>query len=137
MQTTKAAHDQPIVVSSTPSNLEKELVDLWRENAALHHRITFLEQRLQQRSTATIKDYQKLRKYFDVMKGRILDIFVDLPITMGLSHPEISEAFRERYPAIHSVDLPRRVRELVQDNLLWSREEDGVAKFYLRLKETT
>lgn len=130
METTQ---QQPVQVSNSPRDLEQENVSLWQVNAALHKRVEFLEQRLQQRSTATVKDYQALRKYFDVMKGRIMDIFMDLPVTMGLSHPEIAEAFRERYPSIHSVDLPRRTRELVTEGLLWSREEN-VVRFYLKLK---
>lgn len=113
----------------------QEFVDLWRENAALHKRIQFLEERLRQREEITKKDYQKMRKYFDVMKGKVLDIFTDLPVSMGLAHPEIAEEFRQRYPTIHTVDIPRRTRELVNEGLLWSREEDGVVKFYLKLKE--
>lgn len=131
-QTTK----QPeAVILSTPRNLEQENTDLWRQNAALHKENEFLRIRLQQREQVTRKNYESMRKYFDQMKGKIMDIFMDLPVTMGLSHPEIAEAFRERYPAIRSCDLPRRTRELVQEGALWSREENGVAKFYLKLKE--
>jgi hypothetical protein len=116
------------------TNLEQELVAAWRQNAALHKENEFLRMRLEQRVRATVKDYAMLRQHLDIMKDKVLSIFVDNP-TAGLSHPDIAEAFRERYPSIHSVDLPRRTRELCEEQKLWSREEDGQAKFYLKLKE--
>jgi len=118
---------------SKPVSYE-EFIELWRQNVTMKKYIEFLEERLRQREEVTRKDYQKMRKYFDVMKGKVMDIFLDQRVTMGMSHPEIAEEFQKRYPAIHSVDIPRRTRELVNEGLLWSREEDGVVKFYLKLK---
>jgi regulator of replication initiation timing len=117
-----------------PRDLEQELVALWRQNAALHKENEFLRMRLEQRVRVTVKDYAMLRQHLDIMKDKVLSIFLDNP-TAGFSHPEISELFRERFPAIRSCDIPRRTRELVREGLLWSRSEGGVAKFYLRLKE--
>lgn len=103
----------------------------------LRLRIAFLEQRLEQRSEKTKKDLKKLMPYFKTMRKKIMKIFVDMPTSVGLTHQEIIEEFRSRFPKVNTAHVPRRVCELVSDERkLWSKtDEKGKVRFYLRLKD--
>jgi len=116
-----------------------ELEDLRARNKALQRKIAFLEDRLSQRQVETQKDYERLKPYFDSIKDKIMQIFLnDVPVTDGLSHGELQQRFSEKYPDVSITDLPRRVRELVNDDRLWRAEDpDGMAKFFLKLKGET
>jgi len=109
--------------------------DCRRQNEALKRRVSFLEWRLEQRNEETTKDFHAMQPFFESMKAKILLIFHDLPLSMGLSHQEIQDQFAKLYPMIDITNVPRRVRELVNEGKLWTFPDDhNVARFYLCLK---
>jgi len=114
-----------------------ELQDLQAKITALKRRIQFLEWRLKQREETTRKDFALLKPYFESMRQKIMEIFYEeIPVTQGLSHPEIQEFYAKRHPGSSTTDCPRRVRELVDQDKLWRFDDrDGTARFYLKLKE--
>jgi hypothetical protein len=115
-----------------------ELSDLRARNRALETKVKFLEERLQQRYERTVKNYQELLPRIESIRAKVLQIFLEFPPATGLCHFEIAEEFKLRFPMIKTVDLPRRTRELCQQNKLYSRsEEDGRTKFYLKLLPDT
>ena len=106
---------------------------------ALRKKVETLEWRLEQRERATLKDYQALMPYFESVQAKIINIFLnDVPIKQGLTHEEIQKCFADKYRTISVTYLPRRVRELVEKGQLWRRDdEDGTARFFLTLKESS
>lgn len=101
----------------------------------LRGRITFLEWRLSQRLEITVNDYAKLSPYLEKMKGQIMKIFLELSPDQGLNYEEIMTEFRNRYPDFQTKNVPRRVRELVNEGKLWvSIDPDRKARVYLKLK---
>jgi len=118
-------------------DLVQLLIEKEAENKALRKRVGFLESRLEQRSEKTKKDLRKLLPYFKSMRDKVMGIFLELQPTTGLSHKDIIEEFRIKYPMINVAHLPRRVCELVSDEQkLWSKkDEKGTVRFYLKLKD--
>jgi hypothetical protein len=114
-----------------------ELENLRALNAALTKRVAFLEWRLSQREVATKKDFSTLKPWIDSVKLKILAIFnEEIPVTQGLTYPEIQNLYAQKYPRSSTTDVPRRVRDLVNDGKLWRcDDEDGTVRFYLKLKE--
>jgi len=126
-------------MEQTTTELAPLLEELQEKRArikALRRKVEFLETRLEQRFEETKKDFKKLQPYFENMRSKILQIFMELPPTTGLSHKEIIEEFRAKYPTINTAHIPRRVCELVSDEQkLWSKkDEKGTVRFYLKLK---
>ena len=113
------------------------LQDLKARNKALEKKVALLTWRLEQRERATKKDFEALKPYFESIRLRILTIFQEeIPVTQGLTHPELQSIFAEKYPNAKITDIPRRVRELVDEKKLWRRDDDdGTARFFLVLKE--
>jgi len=110
--------------------------DLKAQRDALKKRVEFLEERLTQRYEETRKDFQRLQPYLENMRAKILQVFVELPPTIELCHEEIIEEFKAKYPMLSTANVPRRVRELVEQGKLWShKDEKGVVRFSLKLKE--
>ena len=126
-------------MEQTTTELAPLLEELQEKRArikALRRKVEFLETRLEQRFEETKKDFKKLQPYFENMRSKILQIFMELPPTTGLSHKEIIEEFRAKYPTINTAHIPRRVCELVSDEQkLWSKkDEKGTVRFYFKLK---
>lgn len=112
------------------------VADYKARNAALERRVRFLEWRLEQREEATKNDYEALKPYLEQTRVKILSVFYELPITSDLTPEELQEAFSKKYPAISTVNLYRRARELVGEGKLFSyQDECHHVHFCLRLKE--
>jgi hypothetical protein len=110
--------------------------DLIMQRETWKKKAEFYEARLQQRYEKTIHDYQKILPYLEHMRQKVLKIFMDLPPAVGWTHEEIQERFKEEYPMLCITNVPRRVRELVEQNKLWSqKDEKGDVRFYLKLKD--
>jgi len=114
----------------------QELVDLWRENAGLHKRIEKLEFRLAQRVQKTQNLYQQRKAHFSDMQDRVYQIFLESP-DVAWSYEELQEEWKARYSAISAVNVPRRVKELTEKNLLWAvmDPESHKVYHYLRLEQ--
>lgn len=114
----------------------QELVDLWRENAALHKRLEKLEWRLAQRVQKTQNLYQQRKAHFSDMQDRVYQIFLESP-DVAFSYEELQEEWKARYSEISAVNVPRRVKELTEQGLLWSVVDPESRKVYhyLRLEE--
>lgn len=107
------------------------------ENRYLRAKVVTLEERLEQRKQKTVSHYDRIQPWLQTMRDNIFQIFLQLPSSRGLLHEEIIERFEERYPAVNSKNVPRRVRELCDEGKLWSRQDPDCRKvrFYLKLKE--
>lgn len=124
---------------TTPQLLE-ELNNLRHLTKAQRTRIAFLEMRLKQRYQKTRNFYNQRKPLFKSVREKIFQIFLDLPPSVGLSHKEIIVEYENRYPDANVANIPRRVNELVtgvgdEESRLFSHQEDGTVKFYLRLKD--
>jgi len=131
------------MAQTTPAPALDEMVDLKARNKALARQVEFLTRqvefltwRLEQRERITQKDFEALQRHFENIKTKILTIFhTEISVTQGLTHPELQSIFAQKY-SDSVTDLPRRVRELVEEKKLWRRDDDnGTARFYLTLKE--
>ncbi len=112
------------------------VADYRARNEALERRVRFLEWRLEQRAEVSRRDFESLKPYFEGIKVKILSIFMDLPVTSGLSTNELEGEFRSRFPGVSTVHLYRRARELCSEGKLWScPDAAGSVRFYLRLKD--
>jgi hypothetical protein len=111
--------------------------DLQRVNEAQRRRIEFLERRLEQRFVDTRQDYVSRIKYFEGMQQRVLQLFLeDVSAGVGLSMPEVLEEWARKFPAIKSANVDRRVQELARAGRLWKcKDDDGIVRFYLKLRE--
>jgi hypothetical protein len=111
--------------------------DLRRLNEGQRRRIEFLERRLEQRFVDTRQDYVSRIKYFEGMQQRVLQLFLeDVPAGVGLSIPEVLEELARKFPAIKSANWDRRVQELARAGKLWKcKDDDGIVRFYLKLRE--
>lgn len=126
--------EQTTVESKPATN--QELVDLWRENAGLHKRIERLEFRLAQRTQKTENLYQERKAHFSDMQDRVYQIFLESP-DVAWSYEELQEEWKSRYSSISAVNVPRRVKELTEQGLLWSvmDPESHKVYHYLRLEQ--
>jgi hypothetical protein len=70
------------------------------------------------------------------MQDRVYQIFLDYP-KVAFSYEELQDEWKSRYPSVSFVNVPRRTRELVEQNLLWSVFDPETRKVYhyLRLEE--
>ena len=114
----------------------QEFVDLWRTNAALHKRIEHLEFRLAQRTQKTQNLYQERKARFSDMQDRVYQIFLESP-DVAWSYEDLQQEWESRYSKISSVNVPRRVKELTEQDLLWSVMDPESRKVfhYLKLEE--
>ena len=116
-----------------------ELVSsLSAENKALRTRVSFLESVLHERVEVTKKKgYQELKHFFDSQRAKVFQIFLDdaeFAATSGFAHEEIIREFTKKYPAIPTTNIPRRVRELVEQKRLWAAIDRASGKVVFRLK---
>jgi len=123
-------------------NDQTEIIrELTARNKALETRKEFLENILNERIKVTVrKRYNELKHYFDDVRGKALHIFLENPelsATHGYTHREFVDEFHKRYPAISVENIPRRVRELVQQKKLWvtSEPKRGIV-FRLKLEKS-
>jgi hypothetical protein len=119
------------------NTLIETIADLRAQNTALKKRIQFLETILAQRVVLTEKSFQERKEHFNAMQELALKIFRQSP-GHGFSYNELQEEWKRQYPhlASSSVNVGRRVRELVQARKVWQNlGDDGLARFYLRLEE--
>lgn len=103
----------------------------------LRLKIIFLEERLEQREQKTVSHYNKILPQLKGMRDKIFKIFLEIPAQLSLTHQEIIQEFSKRYPMINTKNIPRRVRELVEEGKLWSKQDpdSNKARFYLKLKD--
>jgi hypothetical protein len=136
-QKTTRENGQPVeAVGYDLKGLMNIMQDLKAQRDALQKRVAWLEERLEQRHEETRKDFERMQPYLENMRAKIRQIFLDLPPTVGLTHQEIQDEFHDRYPMVSITNVPRRVRELVEQGDLWSKTDDeGTVRFYLKLKE--
>ena len=126
---------QEMIGESKPVSYQ-ELVDLWRTNAGLHKRIEKLEKRLAQRIQKTQNLYQERKARFSDMQDRVYQIFLESP-DVAWSYEDLQQEWESRYSKISSVNVPRRVKELTEQGLLWSVMDPESRKVfhYLKLEE--
>ena len=124
--------------STLLTEYKEQLDDLRARVKAQKIRIDTLEERMLQRTKATVIDYQSLKAHFDSMHSKIIAIFLeDIDLTDGLTYAEIQKYFSRKYPMISATNVPRSVVELVKDKKLYRHDgEDGIARFYLMLKQS-
>lgn len=101
-------------------------------------RIEHLEFALAERMRVTRNRYAELKPYFETLQKEVLKIFLELPAGTGLTYQEIYQEFHEKYPAVNTVNLLRRIRELVEQKKLWTSPDpdSGKIRFYLSLDKT-
>lgn len=139
METTKQPDRAVFSSDSRLGALLDELQDLRNWNKALERRVEHLELVLAQRFQTTANRYQELKSYFESMRGKVVKIFLENGAGIGLTYDEILKEFQMRYPHITTVNLQRRVRELVTDDKrLWESPdpETGKIRFYLTLEKS-
>lgn len=125
------------VETTNLNTLIETIADLRAQNAALKKRIEFLEMVLQQRVELTQKSYQERRAKFNQMQELVLTLFMQNP-GQSFSYTEAQEEWLRMYPNLKTsaINVPRRIRELVQAKRLWSNiGDDGLARFWLQLEE--
>jgi hypothetical protein len=118
--------------------LLETLRDLRGQNEALKKRVAFLEMILEQRVELTQSTYRERKDHFNQMQELVFKLFLQAP-GQPFSYVEIQEEWRRAYPhmASSAVNVPRRVRELVQLRKLWQNidKSDGLARFWLKLEK--
>lgn len=134
--------EQATASSDTKALLEV-ISDLTARNKALEKNKEFLENILHERVEITRKrSYAERKGYFDNMRDKVFSVFLEngeYAATHGFTHEEIVEEFAKKYPAIPTTNIPRRVRELVEEKKIWSAldPETGKAVFRLKLDQKT
>ena len=121
-------------------SVEQIINDYRSRNEALQRRVKFLEKRLEQRFIITKSDYEQLQPYFERIKNKIINLFLNLPPSMGLSTKGLQEEYQRLYPRESTAHLYRRARQLCDDGILWScpdEENEKKVRFYLKLKPLT
>jgi hypothetical protein len=100
-------------------------------------RVEYLEFVLAERMKATRNRYAELKPYFETLQKEVLKIFLELPAA-GLTYQEIYQEFHQKYPNVNTVNLLRRIRELVEQKKLWTSPDpvSGKIRFYLKLDKT-
>jgi site-specific DNA-adenine methylase len=95
-----------------------------------------LEFRLEQRTEVTKNLYQQRKAHFSDMQDRVYRIFLDYP-KIAFCYEELIEEWKAKYPNVSPVNVPRRTRELAEQDLLWSAMDPESHKVYhyLRLEE--
>jgi len=130
------SHNKTTITSQDVDRLLGIIDDQKQQIQALRIRIAFLEKRMEQREVATVNFYQEKKIYFPEMQRKVMQIFLGLPATVGLTYPEILDEWKRKFPRVNYKNVPRRVRELVNQGKLWSNPDpDGTARFYLKLRE--
>lgn len=124
------------VLKLSSESVEQILQEYRARNEALQRRVKFLEMRLEQRFVVTKNDYEQLKPYFERIKTKIINIFLDLPPSVGLTTNELQEEYQRLHPRESTAHLYRRARQLCDDGLLWSCPDENKknVRFYLKLK---
>lgn len=125
------------VDTANVNTLIETIADLRAQNMALKKRVQFLEMVLEERTILTEKTYSERKEHFNQMQRLVFELFLQAP-GQSFSYVEIQEEWRRVYPHLASsaINVPRRVRELVQAKKLWQNiGDDGLARFWLKLEE--
>jgi len=132
METTSESEAEA-VVSSDPTR-QQEIEDLRRRLEAKDRKIAYLESFLNQKLETTRKNYQDLKPYFDSQKDKIMQLFFK-NFPCRLDYDQIIELFQKKHPQIPVTNLPRRIKEMVQEQRLVSSydQERGKVIFHLKL----
>jgi hypothetical protein len=105
---------------------------------ALEKKKEFLESVLHERFEATKKRrYDELKGYFSSVRDKVFSVFLEngeYAATHGFTHEEIVAEFGKKYPAIPTTNIPRRVRELVEEKKIWAAPDPETGKAVFRLK---
>ena len=128
-------NESKILVSSDPQRqLREQIEDLKRKLESKDRKIAYLTSFLSERLETTKSNYEKLKPYFDGMKNKLMDLFFEDHLRR-YTYEEIIEKFRARYPTIPTTHLPRRLKEMVQQQKLVSfyDQERGRVVFHLKL----
>ena len=119
---------QETTSQNTRQDLEKD-----QRLEALRKRIRYLEFILAEKGRKFISRYNEKKPFFQGQKNMVLRIFFVDPLR-GLKYRDILEEWKARDPSAPTKNLPRRIRELVNQGFLWSDyNEIGEAIFYLKL----
>lgn len=127
-------------VSVTEQDLHtilETLKDERAKNEALKKRIAFLELILQQRTVLTEKTYSERKERFNQMQRLVYELFLANP-GQSFTYVQAQEEWLGMYPNLKTsaINVPRRIRELVQAKKLWQNiGDDGLARFWLKLEE--
>lgn len=112
-----------------------ELQEIRAEREALKKRVRWLEMRLEQRIEKTVNHYQERRSRLDRMQNMALQLFIENP-NIPFTYEELVEEWKVKYPDVSCINLPRRIRELAEQNLVWRVEDPETKKalHYLKLE---
>lgn len=125
------------VETTNIDTLIETIRDLRAQNSALKRRTEFLEMVLAQRIEQTQKTYSERRAKFAQMQELVLTLFMQNP-GQPFTYTQAQEEWLRMYPNLKTsaINVPRRIRELVQAKELWQNiGDDGLARFWLRLEE--
>jgi len=125
----------------TPSDVHtllETLRDVTAQRDALKKRVQFLETVLQQKIVLTSQSYVERKEHFNQMQRLVYELFLKNP-GIPFTYVQMQEEWRRAFPNLETsaVNVPRRIRELVQAKRLWQniRESDGIAQFWLALEQ--
>ncbi len=105
---------------------------------ALRRQNKYQKMILDQQSQKTRNKYEENQKFFDIIKDRLMKIFVGLPVGFGLTSKEILKEYGIAHPRANLANVIRRVYELKEEGKLWSQpNEQGLVTFYLTLEKLT
>lgn len=112
--------------------------DLRKQVLAKQRRIDFLEHVLAQRIELTENRYSEKRKCFDRVCDMVYQVFLRNP-ARGFSYDEFDQEFRVHFPNVPTGHLGRRLRDLRDQERLWSDvdPETREVRFWLRLQDDT
>ena len=119
--------------------MSESLVTTIETNAYLVRQLEAKQKRIDQLEFILEQRYRETKRQFDPgkleeMKGKVYEIFRANP-GIGFSYEEAEEEF-ERLFKFHSSNVGQRIRDLRQEDKLWScPDEKGKVRFYLKLAE--
>lgn len=145
-ETTRGSEAKGIIVSSDPQRqslldaTERKgylgiIEDYKRQRDALKRRVEHLELVLAQRTELTENKYSSKRKYLDHTCDLVYQVFLKNP-AKAFSYDEFDQEFRIHFPNVPTGHLGRRLRDLRDQERLWSDidPETREVRFWLRLE---
>ena len=105
-------------------------------NAYLVRQLEAKEKRIRQLEFILEQRYRETKRQFDPakleeMKAKVYQLFLASP-GVGFTYEEAEEEFERMY-GFKSANVGQRCRDLRQEGKLWSSDEEGKVRFYLRL----
>lgn len=114
----------------------QSLVNLIEANAVLTHQLEAKDKRIRQLEFILDQRVRETKRMYDPshieqMKDRVYRLFLACP-GLGFTYEEAEDEFEAIY-GFRSANVGQRMRDLRQDGKLWSSDENGKVRFYLKL----